>query len=269
MSPRPTERLQLVMKGSPVRVRASALKSPGDQCFSLVHEGRDRKYVPNRSRQGAYVRGTMPPLQPPTGHVFLVDSRRGPQWYAKYRLPDGRQIQRRLGPAWTERGRPLVGYFTKLLAEDWLRDTLDEARRGILPVLVRTGATVADAAAEYLRYIEHDRNRKPSTVAGYRWVIEAAIVPAIGSRAIESVTSEDVEEWFAGLGGKPSSRMKTLVILRGIFERARRIYSCRPIRPATSSGRHCGAAATSRSSRPRRSGRSCARPRASRTPRSS
>ena len=29
------------------------------------------------------------------------------------------------------------------------------------------GATFADAAAEYLRYIEHDRGRKPSTLRGY------------------------------------------------------------------------------------------------------
>jgi hypothetical protein len=30
-----------------------------------------------------------------------VERKRGPQWYAKYRLPDGRQVQRHLGPAWT------------------------------------------------------------------------------------------------------------------------------------------------------------------------
>jgi hypothetical protein len=29
---------------------------------------------------------------------------------------------------------------------------LDEARRGVLPGMVRTGATFADAAAEFLRY---------------------------------------------------------------------------------------------------------------------
>lgn len=60
--------------------------------------------------------------QSPTGHVFRVERKRGPVWYAKYRLPDGRQLQKKLGPAWTERGRPPAGYFTKRLAEDWLRD---------------------------------------------------------------------------------------------------------------------------------------------------
>jgi len=62
--------------------------------------------------------------------VFRVDRKRGPVWYAKYRSPDGRQVQRKLGPAWSERGRPPAGYFTKRLAEDWLREVLDEARRG-------------------------------------------------------------------------------------------------------------------------------------------
>jgi hypothetical protein len=85
-----------------------------------------------------------------------------------YRLADARQVQKKLGPAWTGRGRPPAGYFTTRLAEDWLRGLLEEARRGTLPGMVRTGATFADAAAEYLRYIEHDRGRKPSTVRGYR-----------------------------------------------------------------------------------------------------
>ena len=68
----------------------------------------------------------------PSGHVFRVDRARGPVWYAKYRLPDGRQVQRKIGPAWTERGRPAAGYFTKRTAEAWLRDLLDDAPVGTL-----------------------------------------------------------------------------------------------------------------------------------------
>ena len=116
----------------------------------------------------------------PTGHVFRVERARGAAWYMKYRLPDGRQVQKKLGPAWTESGRPPTGYFTKRLAEDALRRTLDEARRGTLPGMLRTGATFADAAAEYLRYIEQDRGRKPSTLRGYRSAIEAHLLPAFG-----------------------------------------------------------------------------------------
>jgi hypothetical protein len=43
--------------------------------------------------------------------------------------------------------------------------------------MVRTGATFADAAAEYLLYIEHDRGRKPSTLQGYRPSIQAHLLP--------------------------------------------------------------------------------------------
>lgn len=51
---------------------------------------------------------SMDPARLPTGHVFRMERKRGPAWYwyAKYRLPDGRQIQKKLGPAWTDRGRP-------------------------------------------------------------------------------------------------------------------------------------------------------------------
>jgi len=105
-------------------------------------------------------------IQEPSGHVFRVERKRGPVWFAKYRLPSGRQVQRKIGPAWTERGRPPAGYVTKRLAEAWLRDVLDQARRGTLPGMVRTGATFADACAEFMRYVEHDRGRKPWTLRG-------------------------------------------------------------------------------------------------------
>ncbi len=170
------------------------------------------------------------PVQPISGHVLRVERKRGPAWYAKYRLPDGRQVQKRVGDVWTGRGRPPAGYFTKRQAEDWLRDTLDQARRGTLAGLVRTGATVADAAAEYLRYVAHDRARKPSTVAGYRWIIDAQILPGLGALALEAVTTEHVETWLGSLGGKPSSRTKALVILHGVFERARRVHKL-PLNP--------------------------------------
>src|SRR5438445_9555637 len=146
--------------------------------------------------------------RPASGHVFRVERRRGPVWYAKYRLPDGRQVQRKLGPAWMGRGRPSAGYFTKRLADDWLRGVLDEARRGTLPGMVRTGATFADAAADYLRYIEHDRRRKPSTVRGYRSAIQAHLLPAFGALPVESVTTEGIERWIATVDRSPRTRNK-------------------------------------------------------------
>jgi hypothetical protein len=45
-------------------------------------------------------------------------------WYAKWREPGGRQVKRRIGPAWTGRGRPPTGFCTKRTAETWLGDEL-------------------------------------------------------------------------------------------------------------------------------------------------
>ncbi len=173
--------------------------------------------------------GTMP--EEPSGHVFRVERKRGPQWYAKYRLQDGRQVQRRIGPAWTERGRPPAGYFTKRKADAWLRDLLDQARRGTLPGQVRTGVTFAEAAEEFLRHIEHDRERKPSTVTGYRALVRSQLLPTFGDKPIESITTLMIERWLAGVERSSSTRMKSLVLLHGIFQRARKLHGL-PVNPA-------------------------------------
>ncbi|HEU4658490.1 MAG TPA: N-terminal phage integrase SAM-like domain-containing protein [Capillimicrobium sp.] len=146
--------------------------------------------------------------QPPSGHIFERPARVAMSGNTKYRLPDGRQVKKRIGPAWSCRGRPATGTFTKRTAEDWLRDLLDEARRGTLPAMVQTRATFADAAAEYLRWIEQDRARKPSTVRDYRSIINAHLLPAFGEQRLEDITTEAVERWAEGLaaGGRMNTR---------------------------------------------------------------
>jgi integrase len=174
-----------------------------------------------------------PSWQPPSGHVFRVERTRGAVWYAKYRLPDGRQAQKKIGPAWTERGRPPAGYYTKRLAEEWLRETLDQARRGTLPGAVRTGARFEDAAAEWLRYVEHDRDVKPSTLRHYRSTVDAHLRPAFAGERIEDITTAQIEAWRVTLGGdreKPLSnrtRNNAVAVLHGILERSRKIFGLR------------------------------------------
>lgn len=202
------------------------------------------------------------PAQPPSGHVVRVERKRGTVWYAKYRLPDGRQIQKKIGPAWSERGRPPAGHFTKRLAEDWLRDVLDEARRGTLPGMVRTGATFADAVAEFLRYVEYDRTLKPSTLRGYRSIIDAYLLPAFGEMPLEQITAADVERWRSRLGSvserrrvirqqarngdqppappqalSNSSKNRIVVLLHGVFARACKLHGL-PVNPVASVERH-------------------------------
>ena len=154
-------------------------------------------------------------------------------------------MQRRLGPAWTGRGRPPAGYFTKRLAEDWLRGTLDEARQGILPGMVRSGATFADACAEYLRYIAEDRGRKASTVEDYRSIISVHLLPAFGETRLEDVSIVAVETFQAELARRehrgrpitPRTRNKVLNVLHGVFVRAKKVWAL-PLNPAAEIERH-------------------------------
>ena len=91
-----------------------------------------------------------PAPRPISGHVFKRKGKRGAVWYAKYRLPDGRQQKKRLGPAWTEKTAPPDGYFTKGKAQAHLDELLRQARDGSLPGIVKTGKTFADATEEWL-----------------------------------------------------------------------------------------------------------------------
>ena len=138
-------------------------------------------------------------MAPVSGHVYRYDGVRRSVWRAKYRLPDGRQVKRTIGPAWTERGRPRSGFFTRRTAEDWLAGVLQQAREGTLPGMVRTDASVADAADEYLRVLSETRGWKPSTIGDYRSVLSKHILPVFGDWPVEDVTADDVERWARGL----------------------------------------------------------------------
>ncbi len=166
-----------------------------------------------------------------------------------------------LGPAWTGRGRPPGGYFTKRLAEDWLRDTLDELRfaagyatsrplEGAQHVpgprsrgdaaRPRSAATFADAAEEYLRFAEQDRGCRPSTLRGYRNAIRVHLLPVFGGMPIEDITVSDVEQWRAGMAGirtqrELSNKTKNnlLVLMHAIFRHAVKLYDL-PANPLAS-----------------------------------
>jgi len=184
-------------------------------------------------------------MQRATGRVAKVDRQRGPVWYARYRMPSGKQGQKLLGPAWSGRGRPPAGYFTKRIAEDWLREFLDDARRAVVPGSVATGISFAEAAEEYLRFAEQDRGCKPSTIRGYRSQLNAHLLPAFGSMRIEDITEREIERWRAGISGsraaRPTLSNKTknhqLVLLHAIFRRTVKVYGL-PRNPLTNVDRY-------------------------------
>jgi len=137
-------------------------------------------------------------------------------------------VQRALGPEWTGKGRPPDGHLTRRTAEAKLQQILVDARRGTLPGMIKTGATVSDACDEWLRHAEHERGVKPSTLKEYRSVVEAHLRPTFGARRVEDVTTREVEAWRATrIGEQRLSRRtisKHITILHGVFERARRVH---------------------------------------------
>lgn len=158
-----------------------------------------------------------------SGHVILRQGSRGPVYYLKYRLPDGRQVKRRLGKAWAQRGRAPAGYYTARTAQQALQTLLADARRGTLAGMNTVNAKFADASAEWLRYVQHDRDVKPSTLSDYRHMVKR-LDRAFGDVQIERIAVEDIERWRAGQSCSNRTTQKYLIVLNGIFKRAMKVY---------------------------------------------
>ena len=166
---------------------------------------------------------------PICGHVYLKPGKRGASWYYRARLP--REVRKRLGPAWTGKGRPPTGYFTRKTAEAKLQEILADARRGTLAGAVESGATFADAAAEWLRYVEHDRKRKPSTIADYQGVSSTRSTRSSGRCRSKRSRPSGSTRTARGSSRKAACRRgrstSTWSILHGILRRAMRVYGLR------------------------------------------
>jgi len=162
-------------------------------------------------------------IRPVSGHVFLRKGKRGSIWYAKFRLPDGHQIQRRIGPAWKDKRRPAEGYFTKRTAQTYLDDVLAEARRGTVPGLVRTHTTFAEAANEWLIYSQQVRDCKPSTLRDYRNMVRV-LKRDFANREVGEITPEELETWLTRRQNSNRTLQKYRFVLGAIFKRAMKLY---------------------------------------------
>jgi len=93
--------------------------------------------------------------------------------------------------------------------------------------MVRTGATFADAAAEWLRYVEHERACKPRTVEDYSMMVRI-LNRSFGEVRLEEFTPEGIEQWkgsFAKARGLSNRTLqKYLVVLHAIFKRAMKVH---------------------------------------------
>ena len=161
-----------------------------------------------------------------SGSVLRKKRKNGDQFYAKYRV-DGRQFKKRIGPVWTERGRPPAGYYTRRMAEQTLQALLTDVRRGDVLTPKRERHTFGEACDEWLRYVEFDKARAPTTIGDYTRTVRNHLVPEFGAdTALARITREDVEAFRDRLlrEGRMTraSIQKTLVLLHGMFKRAKR-----------------------------------------------
>lgn len=204
-----------------------------------------------------------------TGSVQIVERKRGPVFYLRFRTPSGRQVKELLGPAWVKKvkapgpserdrkthealvrmaskngeeppppltvaapsyvardGRCPADHYTPKRAEEALEDRKAEVRRGEVPDPGdRVGKTFGDAVAEWLRYVEHEKARRPSTVRDYRNTANGALLPEFGAETpLEDISTARVDAYRRRLltegGVSRRTVQKQMVLMHGVLRRA-------------------------------------------------
>ncbi len=174
-----------------------------------------------------------------SGHVQVREGARGRVWVALWRDAEGRH-KRTLGPAWVKPhgktskgatkwraadGPKPHGFLTPRDAHEALQELLTSAPKEKRPT--RVAHTFGQACGEWLRYVEHDRERRPSTVRDYRNTVHRYLLPHFGpDTPVSRLTTDDIDAFREGLldDGRLSRRtiQKILVLLHGILKRAKR-----------------------------------------------
>ena len=163
---------------------------------------------------------------PTTGHVKLIDRKSGPKFYAKYRA-NGEQTTRLIGPAWSKRGRPPEGHFTRAMAEVELHRIMDDANTSRV---TQSGVTFAAACNEWLRYLEQEKQVAERTLGTNQGAVRARLVPFFGEDTpIGDITTERIDAFRAhslmegGAHGRPlkaTTVQRDLTNLSGVLRRA-------------------------------------------------
>jgi integrase len=148
-----------------------------------------------------------------TGSLIVVKRQTGPIYFLKARDRDGRQVKRRLGP---------VADWPRKAAQDALRDFLTDLGR--TPGRGDPGVTFATAAGAWLSYVEHERQRTPSTVRDYRNTVARHLVLRFAETPLGQITVDDLDRLRSDLLGNlsPRTAQKVMVLAHGIFQLAER-----------------------------------------------
>ena len=258
------------MKGSPVQVRASALKSPANSHIWRQRSGLDEnmsRICPETgldwgmAHHGKPLRG---PLRDTFSGSIASAARSGTPSTGCPTAARSSGRSARPGRARPTGGRLLHQAHRGSLAAR-------RARRSAARHASRPGQDRRDVRRGGRRVAALRRARpRPQALDDRRLPGDprAQLLPAFGEKPIESITTPMVESWIAGVDRAPATRTKALVLMHGIFKRAKKVYGL-PLNPVAEVEKPpTRRAATSRSSRSRRSWRWSARLPPSRTPRS-
>jgi len=143
-----------------------------------------------------------------TGSLF----QRNHSWYGQWRV-GGRLVKRKLGAVRPQGSRTGL---TRSQAEARLR----LARESLGSAVPADRKTVFEVAEAYLVHVETVRGRKPSTVADYRSILHRHLLPFLGRRTIDRVSTEQLTAYISakaaeGLQAKTISNH--LVLAHGLF----------------------------------------------------
>lgn len=167
-----------------------------------------------------------------TGNLKLIERRSGPVWYVRTRVP-GREPEetlRRLAPAHLAGGKPPARHLTRRQAQDALADMLATERRRVGEGAYEAqpdAATFTEAAAGYLRHLEHVKAREFSTLRDYRLSIRRYLEPRWGDQPVTAISSRDVEELRDELmqsGLSARTVVRHLTVAHGVFKHAMRVH---------------------------------------------
>jgi hypothetical protein len=191
----------------------------------------------------------------PSARPFIRQRATGPFWYAKWSR-NGQPVIRALGRAWVEsdgtggwrrrRGRAPDGMLTEAMAcermlmlvrrhdaEQTLLERGAEERR-------RRGVTFRELAVEYLDWLEHVKDAKPSTLRDHRLLLaepgqayrrgsgssRGQVMAALADRPAREVTTREVEDLLQSIsstGVAPRTVNKVRQLVCAIFN-----YGMRP-----------------------------------------
>jgi integrase len=196
------------------------------------------------------------PASNPTASIIVREQRGQPFYEAKFRH-DGRQIKRRIGPAWLERdpdaggwrrhrGRVAEGAYDERAAHvaaaqlvaGYVTEAADIER--IERERRTRGVTFREVACAYLRWLEDVRGAKPSTLTGHRSVLAEPGTPykrgsgvtlghvmaALGDRPAAKIPTREIEAVLTTIsetGASPRTVNKHRNVIAAVFG-----YGCKP-----------------------------------------